>query len=159
MQVSDSKVVLFHYTLTNAKGELLDTSEGNNPLGYLHGRGHIISGLERALEGRSAGDKINVTLSPDEAYGERDEELVQRVQRSAFQGVDSIEPGMQFQARYPEGPQTVTVTKVDGDEVTIDANHPLAGETLTFDVEIAEVREPTAEELQHGHVHSHDGHH
>jgi FKBP-type peptidyl-prolyl cis-trans isomerase SlyD len=159
MQIATNKVVEIHYTLTNDEGEVLDSSRGGDPLAYIHGVGNIIPGLERALTGHSAGDKFQVTIAPEDAYGLRDDGLVQSVPRSAFQGVDEILPGMQFQAQSPEGLQLVTVIDVDGDEVILDGNHPMAGVTLNFDVEVANIRDATAEELDHGHVHGPGGHH
>ncbi len=153
MQVADNTVVSIHYTLRNAEGETIDSSAGGEPLAYLHGAGNIIPGLENALAGKNVGDQMTVTVPPEEGYGQPNEDLIQEVPRSAFQGVDRIEPGMRFQAESPQGPQVVVVTQVGDDTVTIDANHPLAGMTLTFDVEIADVRAATEEELAHGHVH------
>ena len=157
MQIAQNSVVAFHYTLTNDAGEVLDSSEGREPLTYLHGAGNIIPGLEKELEGRAAGEKLNVSVSPEEGYGELQEQLLQEVPRDAFQGVESIEPGMQFQAQTQGGPLMVTVKKVEGDTVVVDGNHPLAGQQLNFDVEIAEVREASAEEVEHGHVHGEGG--
>ncbi|NWN83035.1 MAG: peptidylprolyl isomerase [Halomonas sp.] len=157
MQIAQNSVVAFHYTLTNDGGEVLDSSEGREPLTYLHGAGNIIPGLEKELEGRAAGDKLNATIAPAEGYGEKQDQLVQEVPRDAFQGVESIEPGMQFQAQTEGGPLMVTVTQVGGDTVTVDGNHPLAGQTLNFDVEIASVREASDEEAEHGHVHGEGG--
>lgn len=159
MQIAQNSVVAFHYTLTNDAGEVLDSSEGREPLTYLHGAGNIIPGLEKELEGRTAGDKLTATVSPAEGYGEKQPQLIQEVPRDAFQGVDGIQPGMQFQAQTQGGPLMVTVTKVEGDVVTVDGNHPLAGQTLNFDVEIASVREASQEEIEHGHVHGEGGHH
>ncbi|MGR2739002.1 peptidylprolyl isomerase [Halomonas sp. LR3S48] len=158
MQIAQNSVVAFHYTLTNDAGEVLDSSEGRQPLTYLHGAGNIIPGLEKQLEGREAGEKLNVTVSPEEGYGEVQPQLVQEVPRDAFQGVEAVEPGMQFQAQTQGGPLMVTVTKVEGDTVTVDGNHPLAGQKLNFDVEISEVREASQEEIEHGHVHGEGGH-
>ncbi len=157
MQIAQNSVVAFHYTLTNDAGEVLDSSEGREPLTYLHGAGNIIPGLEKELEGRQAGDSLSAVVSPDEGYGEKQEQLVQEVPRDAFQGVEGIEPGMQFQAQTQGGPLMVTVTKVEGDTVTVDGNHPLAGQTLNFAVEIASVREASEEEVEHGHVHGEGG--
>lgn len=157
MQIAQNSVVAFHYTLTNDAGEVLDSSEGREPLTYLHGAGNIIPGLEKELEGRQAGDKLNATVAPSEGYGEKQEQLVQEVPRDAFQGVESVEPGMQFQAQTQGGPLMVTVTGVEGDTVTVDGNHPLAGQTLNFAVEIASVREASQEEVEHGHVHGEGG--
>jgi len=158
MQIAQNSVVAFHYTLTNNAGEVLDSSEGREPLTYLHGAGNIIPGLEKELEGRAAGDKLTATIEPSEGYGEKQDQLVQEVPRDAFQGVESVEPGMQFQAQTQGGPLMVTVTSVEGDTVTVDGNHPLAGQTLNFDVEIASVREASQEEIEHGHVHGEGGH-
>lgn len=159
MLIGSEKVVLIHYTLTDDSGQVLDSSSGREPLAYLHGKGNIIPGLEKALEGKQAGDKVNVAVEPAEGYGERDERLVQDVPREAFENVEEVNPGMQFQAQNEQGQaRIVTVTKVADDLITIDANHPLAGANLNFDVEVTEVREPTAEELEHGHVHGPGGH-
>ncbi|MCH9697098.1 MAG: peptidylprolyl isomerase [Gammaproteobacteria bacterium] len=159
MQVADKKVVSMQYKLTNDSGEVLDQSQPDSPLIYLHGSGNIIPGLEKGLDGKAAGDVVNVRVSAEEAYGVRDESMVQVLPRSAFQGVDNIETGMQFQAESPNGAVMITVTKINNDEITVDGNHPLAGEALTFDVEITDIRDATAEELDHGHVHGPGGHH
>ena len=158
MTVENGKVVSFHYTLTNAQGDVLDKSQ-EHPMPYLHGAGNIIPGLEKELAGKKVGDKLTVNVPAAEAYGEYHEQLVNDVPREAFQGVDQIEPGMQFQANTPEGVQVITVKAVSGETVTVDANHPLAGQDLNFDVEIVEVREATEEESAHGHVHGVGGHH
>ena len=150
MQIAQNSVVAFHYTLTNDAGEVLDSSEGRQPLTYLHGAGNIIPGLEKQLEGREAGEKLNVTVSPEEGYGEVQPQLVQEVPRDAFQGVEAVEPGMQFQAQTQGGPLMVTVTKVEGDTVTVDGNHPLAGRTVEALVEVVDVRLATPEEQQFG---------
>jgi FKBP-type peptidyl-prolyl cis-trans isomerase SlyD len=159
MLIAHDKVVLIHYTLTNDAGKVIDSSSGGEPLAYLHGQGNIISGLEKALDGRQAGDKLNVRVEPADGYGVRDDELVQQVPRRQFGGAN-LKPGMQFHAQSSQGhARVVTVTRVVGDMVTVDGNHPLAGEVLNFDVEVAEVREATQEELEHGHVHGPGGHH
>jgi len=159
MQIAENAVVAIHYTLTNDAGETLDSSrERNEPLAYLHGHGNIIPGLENALTGKQAGDALKVTVQPADGYGERHDEMIQDVPRDAFQGVDDLQPGMQFQANTETGPRLFTITEVDGDTVTVDGNHPLAGATLHFDVEITDVREASAEELSHGHVHGPGGH-
>ncbi|MEO1873013.1 MAG: peptidylprolyl isomerase, partial [Cobetia sp.] len=144
MQIAQNAVVSFHYTLTNNEGEVLDSSEGREPLAYIHGAGNIVPGLEKELDGKTSGDELKVAVSPEEGYGEVQEALVQEVPREAFQGVEDIEAGMQFQAQTQGGPLMVTVTKVEGDTVTVDGNHPLAGETLNFDVQITNVREASA---------------
>lgn len=159
MQVSDEKVVYIHYTLTGEEGEVIDSSEGHAPLAYIHGHGNIIPGLENALLGKVAGDKIKVTIPPEHAYGTRDEDLIQTVPIDAFHGVDEILPGMQFHTDTPDGVQMVTVINVEGDQVILDGNHPMSGLTLNFDVEVTEVRDATEEELDHGHVHGEGGHH
>lgn len=159
MSVAANKVVTIHYTLTNDEGKVLDSSEGHEPLAYIHGGGNIIPGLEKALTGRAVGDQFNISIPPEEGYGKRDEDLVQTVPKNAFQGVDEILPGMQFQAQTPDGIQLVTVVKVEGDEVTLDGNHPMADLTLNFSVEITSIRDASQEELDHGHVHGPGGHH
>lgn len=159
MKIADDKVVSIHYTLKDAAGTVLDASAAGEPLAYLHGAGNIIPGLENALEGKQAGDRLSITVTPAEGYGERDERLVQAVPRSAFKGVERLAPGMQFQAQGPQGTRLVVVTQVAADVVTVDANHPLAGQTLHFEVEVADVRDATREELEHGHVHGPGGHH
>jgi FKBP-type peptidyl-prolyl cis-trans isomerase SlyD len=159
MKIAHEKVVSIHYTLTNQEGTVLDSSSGSEPLAYLHGFGNIIPGLENALEGKEMGEKLSVTVEPEQGYGARDEQLVQAVPRSAFKGVEELAPGMQFQAQGPQGTRLVVVTQVAQDVVTVDANHPLAGQTLHFEVEVSEVRAATAEEIEHGHVHGPHGHH
>lgn len=159
MQVADNTAVSIHYTLTNDQGEVLDSSDGGDALVYLHGSGNIISGLEAALLGKKVGDKFNVRIEPENAYGVISEDMVQVISKDMFEGVDHIEVGMQFHADVSHGPGIVTVVNIDGDNVTIDGNHPLAGEALTFDVEIVEVRAATKEELDHGHIHGAGCHH
>ena len=158
MQIAQNTVAAFHYTLTDDEGQVIDSSNGREPLTYLHGKGQIVPGLEKQMEGRQAGDKFNADVVPAEGYGEHQAELMQEVPREAFQGVEDIQPGMQFQGQGPQGVVNVTVTKVEDGKVHIDGNHPLAGKTLHFAIEVADVREATAEELQHGHVHGAGGH-
>lgn len=153
MQIADRSVASFHYTLTNDGGDTLDSSREREPLAYLHGAGNIVPGLEKAMAGHQEGDTFKVDVEPQEGYGPRREELIQTVPMSAFQGVPEVKPGMQFQGNGPQGALLVTVTAVNGDEVHVDGNHPLAGQTLHFDVEVTEVREATEDELTHGHVH------
>ncbi len=153
MKNTENPVVSIHYTLTNKAGEKLDSSIGAEPLTYIHGAGNIIPGLENALADKTVGDKLTVTIEPEDAYGERNEEHIQTVSKEMFQGIDNIEVGMQFQADSSNGPAIVTITAVEGDQVSIDGNHPLAGEQLTFDVEITEIRSATETEMEHGHVH------
>lgn len=159
MRIAKNAVVNIHYTLTNDAGTVLDSSSGGEPLTYIHGNGNLIPGLEKALEGKGAGDKLSVVIAPEEGYGVRDEELIQKVPRSAFGGVAKLDVGMQFQAESNRGPRTVVITAIEGDSVTVDGNHPLADQTLNFEVEVAEVRSATAEEIAHGHVHGPGGHH
>lgn len=158
MIIENDKVASIDYTLTNDTGETLDSSIGREPLTYLQGHQNIIPGLEKALEGKSAGDKLKVTVPPEEAYGTNNPALVQVVSKDVFQGVDNIEVGMSFQAQGDGGPIIVTVTKIEGDQITIDGNHPLSDMTLTFDVEIKDVRDATEEEIAHGHIHGPEGH-
>ncbi len=152
MIVEKDRVVSIDYTLKDDGGNLIDSSEGSEPLVYLHGNGNIIPGLEKRLEGKKAGDRVSCVIEPAEGYGEKDESLIFKVGKAEFEGA-TVEPGMQFEAQSEHGSQLVTVVAVENDEVTIDANHPLAGETLHFDVNVVDVREATAEELAHGHVH------
>ncbi|MCB1743687.1 MAG: peptidylprolyl isomerase [Gammaproteobacteria bacterium] len=154
MMIDDRCVVSIHYTLTNDDGEQIDTSRDGEPLSYLHGAGNIIPGLEQALSGRSSGDELKVTVQPEDAYGAVDPELVQVVPEAAFTGVDDIAPGMRFQATDSRGQnRTVVVQAIVDDGVVVDANHPLAGEVLHFDVTVTSVREATDEEVEHGHAH------
>lgn len=159
MQATKDKVVTIDYTLTGPDGAVLDSSSGREPLPYLHGAGNIIPGLESALEGKSAGDKLVVDVPAEQAYGARDPQLVQAVPKDRFQGVADIKPGMQFQANTPAGPRIVTVVGIDDQSVHVDANHPLAGVPLKFDVTVVGVRDASPEELSHGHVHGPGGHH
>lgn len=159
MQIADKKVVAIDYRLRDDEGTVLDSSEGAQPLAYLHGAANIIPGLEKALLGKQAGDELDVSVEPEEAYGEYSLELVATLNRSMFQGVEELEPGMQFHASAPDGGmQVVTIRDVDGDDVTVDGNHPLAGQRLHFKVKVISVREATAEELEHGHAHGEGGH-
>ena len=158
MQVANDKVVSINYTLTDIDGKVLDSSKGN-PLVYLQGRNNIIPGLENALTGKAKGEKLNVSIPPEDAYGEFREDMIQEIPKTAFGEITDIQPGMQFQMNSPNGPLVITVQEVKEENVVVDANHPLAGETLNFDVEIMDVREATKEELDHGHVHGPNGHH
>lgn len=159
MKVADNKVVVIDYTLTDNSGTVIDSSEGAGPLAYLHGADNIIPGLEAALLGKEAGDKVQASIEPANAYGERHEALKQEVPAELFSGVDNVEVGMQFQSETDQGPVLVTVVAVNDETITVDGNHPLAGVHLNFDVEVREVREASAEELEHGHVHGEGGHH
>jgi FKBP-type peptidyl-prolyl cis-trans isomerase SlyD len=159
MQIADNMAVSIHYTLTNDDGEVLDSSIDDEALIYLHGGGNIISGLEKALHGKVAGDKLNVRIAPEDAYGELMEEMIQVISRDMFEGIDNIEVGMQFHADVSSGSGIVTVVNIEDDDITIDGNHPLAGLTLTFDVEVIDVRAATEEEVAHGHIHGAGCHH
>lgn len=159
MNITQNAVVLIHYTLTNDAGETLDSSVGGEPLAYLHGNGNLIPGLEQALEGKQAGDKLSVKIAPADGYGEFDQSLVQRIPKRSFKGIPNLSVGMQLQAHSEHGPRVITVTQIVGDMVTVDGNHPLAGQNLNFEVEVTEVRAATEEELEHGHVHGPGGHH
>ena len=158
MQITKDTVASIDYTLTDDDGQVLDTSEGRAPLPYLHGRGGIIPGLEQELEGKQAGDAFKVSIEPENAYGPRNEQMVQTVPRTQMPEGMNPEIGQQLQVQGPNGKFLVTVTEVNETEIRLDANHPLAGVRLTFDVTVREVREATAEELEHGHVHGPGGH-
>jgi FKBP-type peptidyl-prolyl cis-trans isomerase SlyD len=153
MVIEKDRVATIDYSLKNSGGEVLDSSEGAEPLVYLHGNDNIIAGLEKHLVGKKAGDKVDCVVPAKEGYGERDDSLVFKVKRSEFGEGAEIEVGMQFEAHGEDGAQIVTVAGIEGDDVTIDANHPLAGVELHFAVSVVDVREATAEELEHGHVH------
>ncbi len=158
MQIASDKVVTIHYTLTDNEGLELDSSDGDDPLIYLQGQGSIVPGLERALEGLSAGDEFTITMPAADGYGERDDKLVQAVPRKNFPPGE-MEIGMRFETDAEDGGHILTVVAVNKDSVTVDANHPLAGVALTFAVKVVSVRESTAEEREHGHIHGEDGHH
>lgn len=151
--IHDNLVVTIHYTLTNDAGEILDQSAPDTPLSYLQGAGNIIPGLEQALQGKVSGEQMAVTIAPEDAYGPHQEHLVQQVPRTAFPEDITLAQGMEFSAQSEQGPVRVVITDIAGEQITIDANHPLAGETLHFDVTIADVRPATEEEIAHGHVH------
>jgi len=158
MAIAQNSVVTIHYTLKDDAGEVIDSSREGDPIAYLHGHGNLVPGLERELEGKSTGDKVNVSVTPEHGYGDYDKQLVQQVPRRALQGIANVRVGMRLQAQTPEGPRAVVITRLVGDMVTIDGNHPLAGKNLNFDVEVTDVREATEEELAHGHVHGEGGH-
>ena len=155
MQITKNKVAGIHYTLRDNSGNILDTSDGRDPLYYLHGAGNLIAGMEEGLEGKSEGDKLELKISPSKGYGEKDPTMTQKVPRSSF-GEQEVKKGMKFSA---DRGAVVTVTDVGLDSITVDANHPLAGVELNFAVEVMEVRNATNEEIQHGHVHGPGGHH
>jgi len=157
MNIVDQTVVALQYTLKNSAGEVLDQASREDPLRYLHGAGNLIPGVEKALAGNAAGAAVEVTVPPDEGYGQRNDQLVFQVPRTELPDGE-LQLGMQFQVQGEDGSGVVTVTGIEDDAVTLDGNHPLAGETLHFAMEVVEVREATAEELEHGHVHGIGGH-
>jgi FKBP-type peptidyl-prolyl cis-trans isomerase SlyD len=159
VEISADKVVLIHYTLKDDAGAVLYSSAGGEPLAYIQGHGNLVSGLEKALEGKPDGSKVAVSVGPAEGYGKHDPALIQRVPKRSLQGSGEVKKGMQFQARTEDGIRTFTVTGVVGDMVMLDGNHPLADKTLHFDVHVVGVREASTEELEHGHVHGAGGHH
>jgi len=160
MKVGKDKVVLMHYTLKNDAGDVIDSSDGADPLPFLQGHGNIIPGLESALEGSKVGDKLDVSIKPEEGYGERMKDAIQEIPSSALQGVDEVKVGMQLQSQDKDGNAfLVSVTKIEDDKITVDGNHPLAGQTLHFSVSIESIRKAEAEELSHGHVHADGQHH
>jgi len=159
MNITKNAVASLIYTVSDENGSVLDSNkDSGQPLVYLHGSGFLIPGLETALEGQQVGDQFEVVVSPEEAYGEHHEGLVQRVPRELF-GDAEVEVGMRFNAETDAGPRSVVVTDMDEDSVVVDGNHPLAGLTLTFEVEVTDVRAATEEEISHGHVHGEGGHH
>jgi FKBP-type peptidyl-prolyl cis-trans isomerase SlyD len=151
MSIAPDQVVSIHYTLTDDAGEVIDASAAGTPLAYLHGHGNLISGLERELTGKNAGDRLRVRIAAADGYGEYDSALVQRVPRRALKGIADVKLGMRLRT---QGARAVTVTQILGDMVTLDGNHPLAGKNLNFEVEVATVRAASAAELAHGHVHA-----
>lgn len=157
MNIEKNVVVSLAYQVKLEEGVVVDEATVENPLDYLHGHNNLITGLETQLEGKTVGDKFSATIAPEDAYGEHNDALVQRVPANVFQGVEQIEVGMRFLADTDQGPIPVEVTEVDGDEVVVDGNHMLAGQTLTFDVEVMAMREATAEEVEHGHIHKEGG--
>jgi FKBP-type peptidyl-prolyl cis-trans isomerase SlyD len=155
MQITKHKVASIHYTLTDNDGKILDSSSGREPLIYIQGIGNLIPGMEEGLEGKSKGEKLSLKISPEKGYGVKDEALTQRVPRTAFGGQE-VKVGMQFQTNQGG---VVTVTHVSLSEITVDANHPLAGVELNFAVEVMDIRLATEDEIAHGHVHGPGGHH
>jgi FKBP-type peptidyl-prolyl cis-trans isomerase SlyD len=159
MTIAQHKVVTIHYKVMDVDSdEIIDSSENSDPMTYLHGARNIIPGLEQALEGKSVGDEVEVTVQPAEAYGERSDDRIQQVPKEAFQEMEKIEPGIAVTAQTDQGQINLMVTEVDETTVTVDANHPLAGKSLKFEVKIEAVRDASEEELAHGHVHGPGGH-
>jgi len=157
--IKEGKVVQLAYTLKDSAGEILDESTTSDPFFYLHGAGQIVPGLEAGLTGLKMGDKKTVTVTPDQGYGEEDPQLRLTVPRTQFPKDIDVKVGMEFEARGPQGPMPFVVAGVEGDQIQIDGNHPLAGETLHFDVEVLGIRDATTEEKSHGHAHGPGGHH
>lgn len=157
MKINKDSVVLLRYRLSNDSGEVLEDALQDTPVALLHGRGNVIRGLENALTDHVAGDHFEVSVDPDEGYGQRKEDQIQRVSKKYFANPKKLRPGMQTHLQTDEGQRLVTVHKIGGKVIDVDTNHPLAGQTLHFYVEIDEVREATATELSHGHAHA-DGH-
>ncbi len=154
MQITKNKVASIHYTLRDNEGTVIDSSAGREPLQYLHGAGNLIPGMEEGLEGKSKGDKFDLKVAPEKGYGEKDDNLIQKVPRAAF-GNQEVKSGMRFSTNQGG---VVTVTEVGLESVTVDGNHPLAGVELNFSVEVMDVREATSDEITHGHVHGPEGH-
>ncbi len=158
MAIVKDKVATIEYTLKGDDGEVIDASNGT-PLPYLHGHMNLVPGLEKELEGKAVGEKFSVVVPAAEGYGEHDEQFVQVVPREMLKGIDDLKVGMHFQAQGPEGQtHSVHISKIDGDDITVDGNHPLAGKALNFDIEVVDLRDATEEELSHGHVHGEGGH-
>lgn len=159
MKIGLNSVVSLDYTLKNSAGTVLDSSQGREPLVYLHGVGALIPGLEKVLEGMSKSDKTVAIVQPEDGYGKRNEELVYKVPKSGFQGDEEMQVGMQVQLETENGPMIASISNIEGEDVTLDMNHPLADMELHFDVTIVDIREATADEISHGHVHGVGGHH
>ncbi len=159
LQIAPGQVVTMHYTLNLGTGQVVDSSEGGDPLAYLHGAGNIVPGLEKAMEGKAAGATFQVSVPPEEGYGIRQDDAVQTIPRDVFPPDADLQEGVQFQAMdQDEQPIMGRIDKLEGDKVTVDFNHPLAGETLAFTIEVVDVRAATEEEVAHGHVHGPGGH-
>lgn len=156
MNISEQTVVTMHFTVSAPDGTQIDSSKESEPMVFLQGSHYLIQGLEEHLEGKQAGDKFKLDVEPELAYGERHDTLVQEVPKSMFEGME-ISSGMTFRATTDEGEQSVMILDVDDETVVVDGNHPLSGITLTFDVEVLDVRKATDEEIAHGHPHSPEG--
>lgn len=159
MSIGKDKVVQFHYTLKDEQGQELESTRGDEPMAYLHGHGNILAGLEQALEGKAAGDTFSITLAPKDAYGERVATDLQRLSLKRLHGAKKWQPGMSAIVETDQGYRQVTVVKVGKFNADVDVSHPLAGKTLTFDVEVVDLRDATKEEIEHGHAHGVGGHH
>jgi len=157
MKIAENKVVILHYAVSDSEDTLIDSSYDHSPLSVIQGTGYLIPGLEEALTGRIAGDKFEVSVEAEQAYGQRFDDYVQTVPKAMFESIEDLEVGTQLRATTDDGEQTVIVVDVQEEEITVDGNHPLAGIDLKFDVEILEVRDATEDELSHGHVHGEGG--
>jgi len=157
MLISKNKVVSFHYTLSDEQGEQMESSRERQPMSYLHGASNIIPGLEKAMTGRAAGEQFQVTVAPVDAYGEHRPERVQRIPAKHFRDARHLKPGQMVSIETRRGPVQAKVVKVGRFNIDVDTNHPLAGQTLTFDVEVTDVRDAMPEEISHGHVHGPGG--
>lgn len=157
MKISNNTVVVMHYAVSDSEDTLIDSSYDDEPMSIIHGSGYLIPGLEDALTDHQVGDKFEVAVDSEQAYGKRHDEYVQTVPKNLFEGIDELAVGTQLRAATDDGEQTVIVIDVQDDEITVDGNHPLAGIDLKFDVEILEVRQATEDELAHGHAHSEGG--
>lgn len=157
MKIAENKVVVLHYAVSDSEDTLIDSSYDHSPLSIIQGTGYLIPGLESALTDHVAGDKFEVAVAADQAYGQRFDDYVQTVPKEMFADIEDLDVGTQLRATTDEGEQTVIVIDVQEDEITVDGNHPLAGIDLKFDVEVIEVRDATADELEHGHVHGEGG--
>ncbi|MFZ9036756.1 MAG: FKBP-type peptidyl-prolyl cis-trans isomerase [Gammaproteobacteria bacterium] len=159
MTIAQHKVVTIHYKVSDSESdEVIDSSENAEPMTYLHGAQNIIPGLEQALEGKAVGDELEVVVEAADAYGERSDDRIQQVPMEAFQGMEIVEPGMAVTAQTDQGQINLVITEVNGEMVTVDANHPLAGKSLKFEVSVEDVRDASEEEMAHGHVHGPGGH-
>ena len=159
MTIAQHKVVTIHYKVSDSESDkVIDSSENAEPMTYLHGAQNFIPGLEQALEGKAVGDELEVVVEAADAYGERSDDRIQQVPMEAFQGMEKVEPGMAVTAQTDQGQINLVITEVNGDMVTVDANHPLAGKSLKFEVSVEDVRDASEEEVTHGHVHGPGGH-
>ena len=159
MNIEKDKVVTFHYRLSDDKGNEIENSQAQEPLSILYGHGNIIPGLEQQMEGHAVGDKFDAVVAAKDAYGERRDDFVQRVPKKYFRDSEHLQPGMHTVLNTKDGQRSVTVVKVGSSVIDVDLNHPLAGKSLRFGVEITDIRDATEEELEHGHVHGPGGHH
>lgn len=159
MKIQKHTVVTLNYTLKNSEGEIMDTSEGREPLVYLHGVGGLIPGLEAELEGKEIGNSFNTVIAPEDAYGKRSDDLLHVVPKSGFQGDEEMQVGMRVQLETEQGPAIATISKIEGENVTLDLNHPLADMELHFSIDVVDLRDASADEISHGHVHGPGGHH